>query len=167
MRVTLIAAMSRNRVIGVDNSLPWHLSADLRRFKAITLGKPIFMGRKTHESIGRPLPGRLNLILSRNPEYLAEGCVVVHTLDQALLAAAGFDELMVIGGSSLYQTMLPYANRLYLTLIDAEFEGDTFFPAIHQTDWREVERQEVHGDASVPFSYQFLVLERIVPSKRV
>ena len=160
MKLSLIVAMSNNHVIGVNNRLPWHLTADLKRFKSLTLGKPILMGRKTHESIGRPLPGRRNIILTAEMRYQATGCEVVHSPEEALRAAGESDELMVIGGSSLYERFLPEADRLYLTLIDGDFAGDTFFPAIEMSDWVETHRQDVNDDPTVEFSYHFLVLER-------
>ncbi len=161
MKISLIVALSANRVIGVDNRMPWHLSADLKRFKAITLGKPLLMGRKTHESIGRPLPGRHNIVLTTDPGYRAEGCSVAHSLDEAMDLAGDADELMVIGGASLYETFLPQADRLYLTLIEREFEGDTYFPAFSPEDWREVESKTVADDTNVDFTYRFLVLQRV------
>lgn len=160
MKLSLIVAMSKNRVIGVDNRLPWHLSADLKRFKGITMGKPILMGRKTHESIGRPLPGRTNIVLSSDPAYRAQACVVVHSVEEALRAAADAEELMIIGGSSLYQCFLPKAERMYITLIGREFTGDALFPAFAVEEWKELERVDVNDDASVDFPYSFLVLER-------
>jgi len=160
MKLSLIVAMSSNRVIGVDNRLPWHFSADLRRFKRITLGKPILMGRHTHESIGRPLPGRDNIVLTRDRDYAAPGCTVVHSLEAALEAAAAAPELMVIGGSTLYEQLLPKADRLYLTLIEREFPGDTLFPEFRREDWLELEAQVIDNDPTVFFHYRFLVLER-------
>jgi dihydrofolate reductase len=160
MKISLIVAMSRNRVIGSDNRLPWHLSADLRRFKAITMGKPILMGRKTHESIGRPLPGRKNIVLTSDPNYQAPGCVVAHSPEEALRAAEGGEDLMVIGGSSLYERFLPEADRIYLTLIDEAFSGDTFFADFDRDDWVEIEREEVTDDPDAAFKYCFLTLER-------
>ena len=160
MKLSLIAALSSNRVIGVDSRMPWHLSADLKRFKAITWGKPILMGRKTHESIGRPLPGRINIVLTTDPDYLAAGCFVAHSLDEAMALAGESDELMVIGGASLYERFLPEADQLYLTLIGREFEGDTYFPAFSLEDWRELESETVAEDPSVDFAYRFVVLER-------
>jgi dihydrofolate reductase len=144
----------------VDNRLPWHFSADLRRFKRITLGKPILMGRHTHESIGRPLPGRDNIVLTRDRDYAAPGCTVVHSLEAALEAAAAAPELMVIGGSTLYEQLLPKADRLYLTLIEREFPGDTLFPEFRREDWLELEAQVIDNDPTVFFHYRFLVLER-------
>jgi dihydrofolate reductase len=158
-KISLIVAMGENRVIGVDNRMPWHLSADLKRFRQITLGKPIVMGRKTHESIGRPLPGRKNIVLTSDRSYGAPGCTVVHGLDEALREADA-EEVMVIGGSSLYQEFLPQADRLYLTLIHREFPGDTFFPEFDWAAWREVAREDVDEDPASGLSYSFLVLER-------
>jgi dihydrofolate reductase len=159
MKISLIVAMGENRVIGVDNRMPWHLSADLKRFKRITMGKPLVMGRRTHESIGRPLPGRKNIVLTSDPAYAAPGCVVVHSLEDAL-EEADADEVMVIGGSSLYEKLLPKADRLYLTLIHRTFAGDTFFPQLKWDDWTEIERLDVEDDPDSGLSYSFLVLER-------
>jgi dihydrofolate reductase len=159
MSISLIVAMAENRVIGVDNRMPWHLSADLRHFKALTWGKPILMGRRTHEAIGRPLPGRKNIVLTSDRNYAAPGCTVVHSLDDALREADG-EEIMVIGGSSLYRAFLPRADRLYLTLIHREFPGDTFFPEFDWSAWREVAREDVDEDPDSGLSYSFLVLER-------
>jgi len=160
MLISLIAAMDRNRVIGTDNRLPWHLPADLRHFKQVTMGKPILMGRATYESIGRPLPGRHNIVVTRDQGFPAEGCTVVHSLDQALAAGRPYPELVVIGGSSFYAQLMPVVRRMYLTLIDAEFEGDTFFPAYQPADWRETARSDFAPDGANPYSYSFVVLER-------
>lgn len=162
MKISLIVAMASNRVIGLNNQMPWHLSADLKKFKSITMGKPIVMGRKTFESIGRPLPGRTNIIISRNPDYRQAGCIVVNDLDSALASAGQqADEIFVIGGSALYDALLPRANRLYLTQINAAFEGDTFFPEINWDEWQELNREDIANDPQVTFSYSFLQLERI------
>ncbi|MDD5037351.1 MAG: type 3 dihydrofolate reductase [Methylococcaceae bacterium] len=161
MKISLIVAMSSNHVIGVDNRMPWHLSADLKRFRTITHGKPILMGRKTHESIGRPLPGRRNIILTHSHDYRAEGCSIAHTLAEAITEAGAVDELMIIGGSSLYERFLPEANRLYLTLIDREFDGDTFFPPLDMMHWKTIESETIDDDPDVDFSYRFLVLEKV------
>jgi dihydrofolate reductase len=160
MQISLIVAMAKNRVIGADNRLPWHLSADLKRFRKITLGKPVLMGRKTFESIGRPLPGRKNLVLTRTPHFEAPGCLVVHSIAEAIREAGDAPELMVIGGASLYAECLPSADTLYLTLIDQTFAGDTFFPPIRDEDWLECERQEVTDDPAFASPYRFLVLKR-------
>ena len=159
MRVSLIAAMAENRVIGRDNQLPWRLSADLQHFKALTMGKPIIMGRKTYESIGRPLPGRTNIVITRDSAFQAEGCAVVHSIEQALAVARGFEEVMVIGGAELYRQMLDHADRLYLTLVRTEVEGDALFPEIGQ-QWREVERESCKADDKNQFDYDFVTLER-------
>jgi dihydrofolate reductase len=158
--LALVAAMDRNRVIGVDNRLPWHLPADLRRFRELTMGRPVLMGRRTHESIGRPLPGRHNLVLTRDPGYLAPGCTVVRSLEEALAAAGQVPELMVIGGAELYARLLERADRLYLTLVDGELAGDTHFPEYAGGEWVEVARQERVADADNPFALSFVVLER-------
>ena len=133
MKISLIVAMAENRVIGVDNRMPWHLSADLKRFRKITSGNPIVMGRKTHESIGRPLPDRVNIVLTRDSSYQALGCIVVHNLEQAMRAAGEAAELMVVGGAGLYREFLPLADRIYLTLIHRAFDGDTFFQAVSRS----------------------------------
>ena len=130
MRISLIAAMARNHVIGKDNQMPWHVPADLQHFKKITMGKPVIMGRKTFESIGRPLPGRQNIIISRDTAYLADGVDVVSSPAEALSLVGDAKEVMIIGGGQIYQHFLPMATDLYLTLIDAESEGDAWFPEI-------------------------------------
>jgi dihydrofolate reductase len=160
MRIALIVAMAENRVIGRNNQLPWRIPADLRHFKALTLGKPVIMGRKTYESIGRPLPGRDNIVISADSGYQAEGCQVVHSVEQALEAAGSCEEAMIIGGANLYRQTLENADRLYLTLVKAEPEGDTWFPEIELQQWREIERQAHTADESNEFDYDFVVLER-------
>jgi dihydrofolate reductase len=164
MKIALIVAMGENRVIGVDNRMPWRLSADLKRFRQITWGKPILMGRRTHESIGKPLPGRKNIVLSTDAHYQAEGCTLVHSLEEALAAAQEAPELMVIGGAALYRECLPMANHLYLTLIHRAFTGDTYFPALDWTEWREVAREDIDEDAESGLEYSFVELERIHPT---
>ncbi len=161
MKISLIVAMGENRVIGVDNRMPWHLSADLKRFRKITMGKPILMGRRTHESIGKPLPGRDNIVLTRDPAYRSEGCIVVHHRDEAVRAAGDVPELMVIGGAGLYQEFLPVADRLYLTLVHQTFAGDTFFPTIDWAEWHEMSRGEIQQDEQSGLSYCFVDLEKV------
>jgi len=161
MKISLIVAMAENRVIGVDNRMPWHLSADLKRFRKITSGNPVVMGRKTHESIGRPLPDRVNVVLTRDSSYQAKGCIVVHNLEQAMRAAGEAAELMVIGGAGLYREFLPLADRIYLTLIHRAFDGDTFFPTIDWPEWREVAREEFEQDEQSGLSYAFIDYERV------
>ncbi len=162
MKISLIVALSSNRAIGLDGKMPWHLSADLKRFKQITMGHPILMGRKTFESIGRPLPGRTNIIVSRNPAYSAEGCIVVESVEAAISQGCQLaDEVFVIGGSTLYKATLPIAGSLYITEINQAFDGDTFFPDFDTGDWTEVEREDVTDDTRVSFSYSFLKLQRM------
>mgnify|MGYP001814615012 FL=1 len=160
MKLSLIAAMAENRVIGHENRLPWHLPADLQHFKTITLGKPVLMGRKTWESIGRPLPGRTNIVITRDADYVAEGCVVAHSLEEAVRAAGEAAEVMVIGGAQLYRQALPLADTLYLTLVHAEIQGDTRFPAWQPGEWRETARSDHEADDRNPHAYSFITLER-------
>lgn len=161
MKISLIVAMASNRVIGLNNKMPWRLSADLKRFKQITLGAPILMGRKTFESIGRPLPGRTNIILSRNPAYAQDGCIVVNDLETALWTGGRHgDELFVIGGADLYRELLPRADKLYMTEIKRAFPGDTFFPEWNPDEWEEVAREEIDDNVAAGFGYRFLRLER-------
>lgn len=162
MMISMIAAMAHDRVIGLDNQMPWHLPADLAHFKRVTLGKPVLMGRKTFESIGRPLPGRRNLVISRNPDYRADGVEVIDSVDAALALLAGSDvaELMVIGGGHLYGQLLPWADRLYLTRIDLAVEGDTRFPAFDENDWSCIEREPHQSDEKNPHPYCFETWQR-------
>ncbi|WP_163932134.1 type 3 dihydrofolate reductase [Paraferrimonas sp. SM1919] len=138
MQISLIAAMAHNRVIGKDNQMPWHLPEDLQHFKKMTLGKPVVMGRKTFESIGRPLPGRHNIVISRNPDYQPEGVTVVDSFEKAYQLEKDTEELMVMGGGQLYLQTLPKADNLYLTFIDLEVEGDTQFPHWDDGCWTQV-----------------------------
>ncbi|MEN3213532.1 dihydrofolate reductase [Methylorubrum populi] len=159
-RVSLIAAVARNGVIGRDNDLVWRISSDLKRFKALTMGKPILMGRKTWDSIGRPLPGRRSLVLTRDRALTLSDVTVVHDWDEAL-AAAGGDELMVVGGAEIYRLALPHADRLHLTEVDAAPEGDVHFPPFDRTAFRETLR-EAHGPGERDeFAFQFVDLERL------
>src|SRR5210317_1721656 len=139
--ISLIVAASTNSAIGIRGELPWRLSDDLKRFKAVTMGKPIVMGRKTYESIGRPLPGRQNIVITRQDNYAPEGCTVVQSVDAAI-AAANAPEIMIIGGGHIYEAFMPMAERIYLTRVDADIDGDTHFPEISGDRWREVARQE-------------------------
>ena len=162
MKISMIAAMAHDRVIGKDNQMPWHLPADLAHFKRVTLGKPVLMGRKTFESIGRPLPGRRNLVISRNPDYQAEGIEVVGSVEAALalLAGSSVEELMVIGGGHLYAEMLPSADCLYLTQIDLAVEGDTRFPAFDDGQWQRVDCESHPADEKNPHLYSFETWQR-------
>jgi dihydrofolate reductase len=158
MTVTIIAALSRNGVIGRDNRLPWHIAEDLKRFKALTLGHPVIMGRRTHESLGRPLPGRDNIVITRSKDYAARGCRVVHTLEEALAACARAGEAFVIGGAEIYVLALPLADRLQLTEVDADIEGDAHFPAFERGAWREAARES--RAAPDGMRYDFVTYER-------
>ncbi|TWJ19209.1 dihydrofolate reductase [Geobacter argillaceus] len=157
MIVSLIVAMARNRVIGRDNTLPWHIPADLRRFRDLTLGHPIIMGRKTYESIGAPLAGRQTIVVTRQKGYAAPGCAVVHSLKEALAAVVCADEVFVCGGGELYREALPLAERIYLTVVKLEAAGDAFFPELPPGVFVETGREEVVGEPSCTF----LVLERV------
>lgn len=166
MKICLVWAQDQNRVIGRNNSLPWHLPEDLKYFKRITLGKPVVMGRKTFESIGRPLPGRTNIVISRNPDYAADGVRVVSSLDAAMALCKsigetdGVDEAMIIGGAEIFRQALPAADRLYLTEVHAEVPGDTWFPEFDRDGWREIDREDYAAAGPNPYAYSFLVLDR-------
>lgn len=157
---SIVVAMDRQRAIGNQGDLPWHQRADLQHFKKITMGKPILMGRKTHDSIGRALPGRHNIVLTRDKSYQpAEGCTVVHDLDTALLVADSA-EIMIIGGADIFAATLPRAQKIYLTEIDAEVEADTFFPAFDESHWQEVSRELFPADEQNDYPYSFVELVR-------
>ena len=161
-RIALIAAMTDDRVIGIENRLPWKLPADMKWFRQHTLGKPIVMGRKTFESFGsKPLPERLNIVITRDRNYRAEGAVVVHDIDEALAAAGDAEEVMIIGGASFYEQMLPQADRLYLTFVHADVKGDAWFPEFDRSQWREVFREDHEADEKNPYGYRFVILERV------
>ena len=152
--------MTRQRVIGAHGALPWRLPADLKRFKDLTMGKPVLMGRKTQESIGRALPGRTNIVMSRNPALSISGCIVVPSMEAALAWARDCEEIMVIGGGSVYAATFPLAERIYLTEIHAELDGDTYFPHYDRGDWIEQSRQDFPADQTHRVAHSFSVLER-------
>ncbi len=160
MMISFIAAMDRNRLIGDKNQLPWHLPADFAHFKAVTMGKPIIMGRKTYESIGKPLPGRRNIVLSRNKDLCYEGVDCVSSFDEALALVAEEDEVMVIGGSTVYEMLMPLVNRMYLTFVDAAFEGDAWFPEFDEKDWQLVESEVHKADEKNAYDCHFVTLEK-------
>ncbi|USD39643.1 type 3 dihydrofolate reductase [Ferrimonas sp. SCSIO 43195] len=162
MRISMIACMAADRVIGKDNQMPWHLPADLKHFKAVTMGKPVVMGRRTYESIGRPLPGRHNVVISRRPDYRPEGVSVVTSIEAALALLESEEELMIIGGGQLYSSLMARADRLYLTLAQMQVEGDTRFPDYNSEAWQEVERQIHPADERNCCDLHFVTLERIV-----
>lgn len=160
--ISFIVAMDKNRVIGKDNQLPWHLPADLKFFKKTTMGHPIIMGRKTHESIGKPLPGRENIIVTRNKHYHLEGCTVIHSLAELKkLESEKEAEVFVIGGAELFKTVFPIADRLYITMIAHEFAGDTYFPEFNESDWNLVSIEKGETDERNPYEYSFNIYERI------
>lgn len=162
MIISLIWAMADNRVIGIDNRLPWKLPADMQWFRQNTLNKPIVMGRLTFESFGaKPLRGRRNLVISRNREYRPVGAEVYPTLDAALDALQGTEEVMIIGGMSLYEQALPRAQRLYMTLVHTDVEGDAWFPEFDLQQWREVSREDHESNGDNPYPYSFVVLEHL------
>ena len=162
--ISIIAAMTHGRVIGRENRLPWHLPADLGHFKTLTMGKPMIMGRRTWESLPGLLPGRRHIVVTRNRDYVAEGAEIVHSLDEAIAAAGATDEVMIVGGASLYARALPLADRLYLTFIDADIDGDTRFPAWDTGAWVQTADDPHPPDDRNPFGYRFVTLERVARS---
>ena len=158
--ISLIVAMAQNGVIGRDNSLPWRLPEDLKRFRSFTLGKPILMGRKTFESIGRPLPERTNLVLTRDRGWFAHGVVVVHSLVEALVQAGASAELVAIGGAEIYRLLLPLARRMYLTHVHADVPGDITFPEFDSTQWADLEYSSQPADEEHAYPLTFMTLER-------
>ncbi|MVO98912.1 dihydrofolate reductase [Paenibacillus lutrae] len=159
MSVSFLFAMDRQNAIGIDNKLPWHLPADLKFFKKMTTGHSVLMGRKTYDSIGRPLPNRNNIVLTRQPDYKLEGCEVVHSVEEAL---AGFqeEEVFVIGGTEVFKLFWPYADKLYVTFIDDIFEADTYFPVIEPQEWSLVSEEQGIKDEKNPYDYYFRTYER-------
>lgn len=158
--ISIIVAASTNNVIGSAGQLPWKLADDLRRFKTLTMGKPVIMGRRTWESIGRPLPGRQNIVLTRRPGFTADGCDVVATPAAALGAAENPDEIMIIGGSEVYALFMPKARRIYLTRVHADVAGDTFFPAIDEQEWQLVASEPHDADEINQFAFEFRTYAR-------
>ena len=158
--LSLVVAVSENDVIGRDNALPWHLPADLKHFKAITMGKPIVMGRKTWESIGRPLPGRLNIVITRNRALEIPGVAVVGSFEEALARAGDVPEVAVIGGAELFRSALPLASRVYFTRVHGTVEGEIKFPVLDPSQWREVERSQHPADDQHAYAMTFTTLDR-------
>ena len=161
MRISIIVATARGGAIGKDNALPWHLPADLKYFKSVTMGKPIVMGRKTFESIGRPLPGRQNIVLTRDTSWHVDGVTVIHDIDdvEQALNEEHTDEVMIIGGAQIYAATLTKADRLYITEIDVDVDGDAFFPVVDSNEWQEVSRQPHPADGEQP-GYSFVIFDR-------
>jgi len=158
--LSLVVAMDRNRLIGAGGGLPWRLPNDLRWFKRCTVGKPIVMGRKTWDSIGRALPDRPNIVLTSRQNFTAPGATVVHSFEQAVAAAHDYPEIMVIGGGVLFDETIALADRLYLTVVHDEFHGDTWFPFFDSSEWRETFREDHEADEKNPHAYSFLIWER-------
>ncbi len=158
--ISIIAAIGNDWVVGINNKLPWDLPADMEHFRQKTLGKPVIMGQKTFESIGKPLPGRTNIVLTLDENFHPQGCTIAHSIEEALEAAKDFEEVMICGGVSIYKQFLPLADRMYLTRIENDFEGDAFFPEFDWEDWKEVERIEHPADEDSPYKYSFITLER-------
>ncbi len=177
MIISIIAAIAKNRVIGKNNRLPWHLPADLKRFKQITMGKPVIMGQKTFESIGKPLPGRTNIVLTWDKNFNPKGCIISHSIQEALKvvnnlppaenfnSSRGLDipltkEVIICGGASIYKQFLPLTHKMYLTLIEADFDGDAFFPEFNWQEWQEIERIENQPNKENPYKFTFITLKR-------
>jgi dihydrofolate reductase len=161
MTISLLLAMDRNNGIGLGNKMPWRLPADLAYFKALTLGHTIVMGRRTFESVGsKPLPGRRNVVLTRDSSFRAEGCETAHSLEEALQRYAGEEELFIVGGGEIYAKSMPYADKLYITVIDHEFEVDTHFPQVNEAEWRIASEKPGVRDERNPYDFVFRVYER-------
>lgn len=160
MQLSIIVALSENNVIGAGNQLPWKLSADLKRVKALTMGHHLIMGRKTYESIGRPLPGRTNVIITRNDSYAPEGCVVVNSLAAALELAKDDPEVFVFGGGEIFREALPLVSKIYLTKVHCTIDGDTHFPKLDPSQWTELDREEFKQDEKNQYDFSFVTLER-------
>ena len=166
IRLSMMVAKASNNVIGRDNKLPWYLPNDLKYFKQVTFGKPVIMGRKTWESLKGPLPGRTNIVITRQPDYVADGAKVVATLDDAVAMAEnvafieGQEEAVIMGGAEIYSLALPQADRLYLTEVHANVEGDTFFPEYDASEWQQIAREDFAAEGPNPYDYSFVVYER-------
>jgi dihydrofolate reductase len=161
MRISIIVAASTDNVIGKDGGLPWHLPEDLRRFKTLTMGKPMIMGRATWDSIGRALPGRQSIVLSRQSGFEAEGCDVVASVEEAIAAAGDASEIMIIGGSDLYQQFLPRTDRVYLTRVHTSIEGDTFFPELSENEWIVVAKESYPPGPERDIAFDILSMDRV------
>jgi len=159
-RISIIVAMAQNRTIGINNTLPWRCPADLKHYKALTMGHHMIMGRKTFDSIGKPLPGRTTVVVTRNPELKIDGCIVTHSLNQAIAACTGDEEIFIVGGAELYAQALPLADTIYLTEIQQDVSGDAHFPAFNQEQWREIACEAHTQEAPQPLTYHFVTLQR-------
>jgi len=161
MKISIVAAMGRNRVIGKSNTMPWHMPADLKYFKALTMGKPMIMGRKTFESIGKALAGRRTIVLTTQQGLELPGCEVFNSLEAALEVLVGCDEIMIVGGAQIYEQIMPSVHCMYLTFIEHEFEGDAFFPEWDESEWQVVSEEYHKADEKHKYHYRFVKLERI------
>ncbi len=159
--ITMIAAIGKNNELGKDNDLIWHLPNDLKRFKKVTKGHHVIMGRKTYESLGRPLPNRTNIIITRNSDYKAEGCLVVHSLEEAIEAAKEDDNPYILGGAEIYKQAMVFADFLDLTFVDAALEADAFFPEINKNEWKEIEREDHQKDDKHQYNYSFVTYKKV------
>ncbi|MDQ3192333.1 MAG: dihydrofolate reductase [Bacteroidota bacterium] len=157
---SFVVAVAKNNVIGKDNTLPWHLPADLRFFKNLTTGHHMIMGRKTFDSFGKPLPNRTSVVITRQNDYQPEGCIVVHSIEEAIKVAAVEEEIFIIGGSEIFKQTMPIADRIYLTRIHEDFEGDTIFPELNKEEWELKEKQDFEADEKNKYSYSFCIYER-------
>lgn len=161
MKTSLIVAMTPTRVIGINNSLPWHLPAELQNFRKLTMGHPIIMGRKTYDSIGRPLPGRQNIVITTNRDYKSEGVDVVYSIKEAIQRCKDTDEAFIIGGAKIFEETINIADKLYLTLVHADVKGDVFFPELNMNQWKEIERTSREADEKNIYNYDVIVYEQI------
>ena len=159
-RLSMIVAMAKNRAIGINNTLPWRCPEDLKHFKALTMGHHMIMGRKTFDSIGKPLPGRTSVIITRNPEIKIAGCIVAHALDEAIASCTDDEEIFVVGGAEIYAQALPLIDTLYVTEIQQDMAGDAYFPEFDQTGWLEVAREKRHQETPQPLEYHFVIYRR-------
>jgi dihydrofolate reductase len=160
-RIAFVVARDRRGVIGKDGHLPWRLPDDMKHVRSLTVGKPLIMGRRTFDSIGKPLPDRVSIVLTRDPAFRCDGCLVARTPDEALALAGDVPEVIVFGGAGVFRDFLPRTDRIYLTEVDTEAVGDTYFPTLDPTQWREVNRQGHPADARHPFAFEFVTLERV------
>lgn len=161
MPIAQVVAISQNRVIGKDNQLIWHMPADLKHYKNITMGHHMIMGRKTYESIGRPLPGRTTVIITRDKNYKAEGCIIVNSLDEALKVAASDSEPCIVGGGEIFRQAMSITDKIYLTIIHHDFEGDTFYPELDPAEWKLIKREDFQPDEKNRYPYSFCEYERV------
>jgi len=168
MTISFIVAVSENNVIGKDNKLPWQLPSDMKYFKNVTWAMPVVMGRKTLEALGKPLQGRKNIVITRRTDWHPDGVEIVHSIDQAIIAATKLDvkEIFIIGGAQIFEATLPSADRIYLTLIHHHFDGDAFFPELKQEEWKLVSNRDCEADEKNPYAHSFQVWERKPPSPK-